>query len=198
MELLRLKRRVTLAKKGHKLLKDKLDGLIGRLLNIVKSHRVLSRKIEDELISVFQKLLMSSGLTSKNLLYAASLLSSAKSSVDISIQNIMGVKIPKYSFKSEGNPISYGFAQTPGELDQALMEFKQILPDLISLAEHNKAIQVIASSIIEIKRRVNALEYILIPELDSSVKQIVMKLAEMERSNTVTLMKIKDMVRGRS
>ena len=197
MELLRLRRRTALARKGHKLLKDKLDGLIQRILKIVKDHRHLSRKLEKELIDVFQKLALSSAQISPDTLYAATLLPSCKTSVDISLQNIMGVKIPKYELKVEGNPISYGFAQTSAELDQALMRFKDILKELVKLAEHNKAILVIASQIIEIKRRVNALEYILIPELEQAVKYIRMKLSEMERSTIVSLLKIKDIVRAR-
>jgi V/A-type H+-transporting ATPase subunit D len=197
MELLRLRRRTVLAKKGHKLLKDKLDGLIQRILNIVKAHRRLSRKLEPELVEVFQKLALSSGRISPQALYAATLLPSCKTTVDISLQNIMGVKIPKYELKTEGEPISYGFAETPAELDRALMRFKEILEELVKLAEHNKAILVIARQIIEIKRRVNALEYILIPELEDAVRFIRMKLAEMERSTTVSLLKIKDIVRAR-
>ena len=197
MELLRLRRRTTLARKGHKLLKDKLDGLIQRILKIVKDHRRLSRKLEKELIDVFQKLVLSSAQTGPETLYAATLLPACKTSVDISLQNIMGVKIPKYELKVEGEPISYGLAETSAELDQALIHFKEILRDLVKLAEYNKAILVIASQIIEIKRRVNALKYILIPELETAVRYIRMKLSEMERSNIVSLLKIKDIVRAR-
>lgn len=197
MELLRLKRRTTLARKGHKLLKDKLDGLIQRMLRIVKDHRRLSGRLEEELVEIFQRLGLSSAQTDPGMLYAATLLPSCRSSVDISLQNIMGVKIPKYELKTEGEPVSYGFADTSAELDAALIKFKEILPKLVQLAEFNKAILVLARQIIEIKRRVNALEYILIPELEGSVRFIRMKLAEMERSTTVSLLKIKDIVRAR-
>ena len=197
MELLRLKRRTTLAKKGHKLLKDKLDGLIGQLLEVVKQHRRLSRKIEEELILVFQKISVSSAQISPEILAVAAATSGCSASVDISLKNFMGVKIPKYELKLEGDPINYSFAETTGELDQALSQFKDTLANLVKLAELNKAILVIAGQIIEIKRRVNALEYVLIPELESSVRFIKMKLSEMERSTTVTLLKIKDLVRAR-
>ena len=148
-------------------------------------------------MDIFQKLALSSSQTSPEELYAASLLPACKTNVAITLQNIMGVKIPKYELKVEGEPISYGFAETPAELDQALIQFKEILKDLTKLAEYNKAILVIASQIIEIKRRVNALEYILIPELEAAVRYIRMKLSEMERSTTVSLLKIKDIVRAR-
>ncbi len=197
MELLRLRRRTALAKKGHKLLKDKLDGLIQRLLEIVKANRRLSGRLENELINVFQKLVLSSAQTDREVLFEASKSTPCKTGVEITLQNIMGVKIPKYELKIEGDPISYGFSETPAELDQALTQFKEILKELVKLAEHNKAILVISSHIIEIKRRVNALEYILIPELEEAVKYIRMKLSEMERSSTVSLLKIKDIVRAR-
>ena len=197
MELLRLRRRATLAKKGHKLLKDKLDGLIQRILKIVKEYQALSGQLEKELIDFFQKLALSSAQINPQLLASAASSSTCTTNVEISLTNIMGVKIPKYHLKIEGNPISYGFTDTPAELDQALTQFKEILSNLVKLAELNKALVVMASQIIEIKRRVNALEYILIPELDSAVKLIRAKLSEMERESLVSLMKIKDIVRAR-
>lgn len=197
MELLRLRRRTALAKKGHKLLKDKLDGLIQRLLEITKAHRHLSGKLEDDLVDIFRQLALTGALESQETIYAATLLPACRSGVNISLKNIMGVKIPKYELKVEGEAIPYGFAGVTAELDQALVRFKEILIDLVKLAEYSKSIRVIASHIIEIKRRVNALEYILIPELSDSVRFIRMKLAETERSTTVTLLKIKDIVRAR-
>lgn len=197
MELLRLRRRTALAKKGHKLLKDKLDGLIQRLLGIVREHSRLSNKLEQELTIIFQQLALGSALTEPKVLEAAAQLPTCKTTVEISIKNIMGVKIPQYRSKVEGQPISYGYADSSAELDQALIGFRSIMDELIRLAEHNKAILVIAQHIIEIKRRVNALEYIMIPELEASVRYIRMKLSEMERSTTVSLLKIKDIVRAR-
>jgi len=197
MELLRLRRRTALAKKGHKLLKDKLDGLIQQLLKIVKEQAKLSQQLKTELVAVFQKLILASAQTPLETLAAAASSSQCKSGVNITIKNLMGVKIPRYEVEVSGNPITYDFTNTPAELDQAISNFKTSLPHLIKLAEYNKTIQVVASQIIEIKRRVNALEYVLIPELEAGIKFIKMKLAEMERSTTVTLMKIKDIVRAR-
>jgi len=197
MELIRLRQRAVLAKKGHKLLKDKLDGLIRQLLEVVKQHRRLSETIEKELILVFQKLSVSSAQVRPEILAAAVAMSTCTANVDITLKNFMGVKLPKYELKLEGDPINYSFAETPGELDQALSQFKETLANLVKLAELNKAILVIAQQIIEIKRRVNALEYILIPELSSAIRFIRMKLSEIERSTTVTLLKIKDLVRAR-
>lgn len=197
MELLRQKRKSVLAKKGHKLLKDKLDGLIGHLLDAARSYQHLSRSLEQKLAEVFQKLAVVSAQISKEDLYQAVLASRARTSVNISIKNLMGIKIQSYELMQEGDPLTYSFSDTPAELDQALKEFTEILKDLVELAEKNKEISLIASAIIEIKRRVNALEYILIPEISTAVRYIRMRLSEMERESIVSLMKIKDIVRAR-
>ncbi|MDD5382950.1 MAG: V-type ATP synthase subunit D [Candidatus Margulisbacteria bacterium] len=198
MELLRLRRRTLLARKGHKLLKDKLDGLIQRLLEIVKARQRLSNILEQELAGIFQQLVLSSAQLSPESLYALVLSRPCTTGVEISIHNIMGVRIPRFELKIEGDPLAYGSVAVPAELDPAISRFREILKDLVKLAEYNKAITVIAAQIIEIKRRVNALEYVLIPELENAVAYIRMKLAEMERSAIVTLLKIKDIVRSRS
>ena len=169
MELLRLRRRTVLAKKGHKLLKDKLDGLIKRMLDIAKEHEKVFVYLEKELGANFEKLILANSLIDPKLLDKAC----------------------AYA-KTGAKPILM-----PLELNQALLEFKEKLSSLIKLAQLNKALQQIAKQIIEIKRRVNALEYILIPELETAVRFIRMKLAEIERDNIVSLMKIKDIVRAR-
>lgn len=197
MELLRQKRKSLLAKKGHKLLKDKLDGLIGHLLNAARSYQHLAGVLEQKLIDIFQKLAVASAQMDREALYSAALASKARASVNVNIKNLMGVKIPEYELIQEGDPIAYSFAEIPAGLDLALKEFMEILKELVELAEKNKTISVLASTIIEIKRRVNALEYILIPETDAAVRYIKMRLSEMERENIVSLMKIKDIVRAR-
>ena len=196
MELLRLRRRTVLARKGHKLLKDKLDGLIQQLFEIAKQQSHLSGALEEQLVSLFQQLALSSAQIRPETIAEAIPLSSGKATLSTVLQNRMGVKIPKYELKLEGNPFSYNLIDTPGEFDQALLQFQALLGDLVKLAELNKAIEIMAGAIIEIKRRVNALEYILIPELEEQVRYIRMKLTEMERSTIVTLLKIKDSVRA--
>lgn len=197
MELLRLRRRTLLAKKGHKLLKDKLDGLVQQILSIANSYQKLSAELEEELTLVFQKLLLASSQISKEDLYYLSVVPAIKASLEITFKNIMGLKAPKYHLKTEGVFKSLGVANITAELDQALLEFSQLLEKLVLLSQYHKTITLIASHIIEIKRRVNALEYILIPELEGSVRYIRMRLAELERDSIVSLMKIKDIVRGR-
>ncbi len=197
MQLLQQKKKLALAKRGHKLLKDKLDGLVRQILGLVKSYRQLSGLLEQKLIDIFQKLAIASAQISEETLATAVECSKVTTSVNVNIKNLMGVKIPQYELKSQGDPFCYSFPDTPAELDQSLKEFMEILKDLVTLAEQNKTIEVIASTIIEIKRRVNALEYILIPEVSGNVRYIKMRLSEMERENIVSLMKIKDIVRAR-
>ena len=197
MELLRFRRRRDLAKRGHRLLKDKLDGLIQKFLGVVKEYRELSGGMEQELVAIFRKLAIASALTSPEILAQIEQFPQCQALVDMKVVNLMGVKVPKYKLELQGHPISYGFTETSAELDEGLLQFKNILPKLVKLGELNKNIIALASAIIETKRRVNALEYILIPELEDAVRLIRMKLAEMERETIVSLMKIKELVRAR-
>lgn len=194
MELLRLRRRLALAKRGHKLLKDKLDGLIQKLLEAVKEQRHLSLKLEEALPAVFKKLILASAQVSEAVLSSLTKSPNVDTKVEFYLQNVMGVKVPRYKLRSKGNFASYNLANTPAELDEGLLAFNLVLEELVKLAEYNKTIQALAAQIIEIKRRVNALEYVLIPELENAVRYIRMKLTEMERSTTVSLLKIKALV----
>jgi len=196
MELLRTRRRLEMARRGHKLLKDKLDGLIQRFLHGVKEEQRLREELESKITNV----LIKSALVSANMgnfLEEAVMLPKQKTFLDLKKINIMGVYIPEYSLKIEGDFHSYGLAGTPFELDEVLAEFNGLLPDLIKLANKIKMIELLSKEIAEIRRRVNALEHILIPELEASVKFIRMKLSEMERGYLTSLMKIKDIVRAR-
>lgn len=194
MELLRLQRRLLLARKGHKLLKDKLDGLIQKLLELSKEREKYAAQLGARLQPIFQRILISNALSSPAVIAKAIKSSDCRVEVETEVHNIMGVRTPRYSVKLSGNPINYSFAGTAGDLDRALLDFRDNLTAMVKLGEYDKGIRLIASEIIEIRRRVNALEYILIPELGSAVRLIRMKLAEIERSNTVALLKIKELV----
>lgn len=196
MELLRLKRRTLLARKGHKLLKDKLDGLVQRLMATARDYEKLGVGLEERLSDIFGRLIIASALTTPQSMEEAVSSSKCQAGLEITVRNIMGVKIPGYALKVSGELPGYRFDNTPAELDLALADFRALLSDLVKLAEYNKTILLIASQVVEIKRRVNALEYVLIPELDAAVRFIRLKLSEMERSATVALMKIKELVRG--
>ena len=197
MELLKLRRRTQMAKRGHKLLKDKLDGLIQRFFIIAKDYQKLVAEIEKDLKEIFSKIVLVQSLMPKEILKEAVLFPKMKSSIAIEETNMMGVRVPNYKLELAGDPQCYGYAFTTGELDHALSHFSQILPKLISLASKNKAMELLSTEIAMVKRRVNALEYILIPELVASVKFIRMKLSEMERGYLTSLMKIKDIVRAK-
>ena len=197
MEYLRLRKRLALARRGHKLLKDKLDGLIQKFLILIKEYRNLKTEGDDKLTHIFTQMAIASSLMSKEILEESIMLPNYKTEIQIETQNIMGVKIPKFTAQTAGNPICYSLAFTPSELDQASLDLADFLPKLIKLAQTNKAIELLAAHISEIKRRVKALEYILIPELENAVKFIRMKLAEIERGNIVALLKIKDLVRAK-
>jgi V/A-type H+/Na+-transporting ATPase subunit D len=109
---------------------------------------------------------------------------------------VMNVRVPRFSLRQEGEPLSYGFVDTSGELDAALAAFSEVLSLLVRLAEVEKSAELLADEIERTRRRVNALEYVMIPELQAAVKSISMKLSEQERSNVARLMKIKDIVRA--
>lgn len=196
MELLKGKKRAILAKRGHKLLKDKLDGIVQRFLGMVKEYQKLKKEFEPKLVQIFiDAIFVGSKMTPEQMEKIVQD-NPATASLNVEIKNFMGVMIPQYNLKSpksETNP-RYDLIGTPAELDTLYLKMKDILPSLIRLAQMTQTIETMVHEIIEIKRRVNALEYILIPELDETNKYITMKLSEMERSNLVSLMKIKELV----
>lgn len=187
IELLRLRRRVELARRGHKLLKDKLDGLLQRFYKIRRDYLALHEDLEPRLTQIFFKSVMASALTP-----AQDLLCSEPAQVEVetTIENIMGVRIPHYRLTVTGEPCFEPLSATV-ELDEARRGFANILPDLIKLAASSRSLRLIAAQITETRRRVNALEYVLIPELVRNLTHIRMQLTERERSAQVVLLKIK-------
>lgn len=198
MELSRLKGRLKTATRGHKLLKDKRDELMRQFWEIVFRNRELRDSVEAGLEKAYQSMTVASAMMSPDMLEQALLY--PKQSVDLSmaLQNLMSVNVPKYEFKTlNDNPADiypYGFAQTSGELDSALKELSGVFQDMLELAQVEKTMQLLADEIEKTRRRVNALEYVMIPEMQQNIKYISMKLEENARSNTVRLMKVKDQV----
>lgn len=191
MELLKLKKRVKLARRGHKLLKDKRDELMKQFLSLIHRNRELREEIEREIAVVYQQFLAARSLMSPEMLEEALMLPKTKLQVDISTKLIMSVLVPDIEMSQEGNGfLSYGFYDVPSELDQSLEALSTLMPKLIQLAEMEKSLELLAMEIEKTRRRVNALEYVLIPELESTAKFIEMKLDEMERSALTTLMSI--------
>ncbi len=199
MELLKLKKRVTMAKRGHRLLKDKRDQLMKKFLKLIRENKELREQLEDELSKAFKSFLIASALMSSEVMEEALMYSKGQVAVDVELSTTMGVTVPKFDLEEgdgEGDAYSYGFVGTSSELDASLGIFADVLPLMIKLSEVEKAVELMADEIEKTRRRVNALEYVMIPNLEQAVKGIKMKLDEQERSNITRLMKIKDIVRG--
>ncbi len=196
MELLRLKQRLNLARRGHKLLKDKQDELMRQLMEIIDEVKEARLEIEREFQSILQAFTMAKAKMGPHQTEESLLFPTKKLSLSVTKKNIMSVRVPIYQREMEGSIIPYGYLNTSGKMDESLINFEKFLEALLNLAEKEKTVQLMADEIEETRRRVNALEYKLIPELEETTKYITMKLAENERSNTVRLMKLKDIVRS--
>ncbi len=196
MELLRLKRRIQIAKRGHKLLKDKQDELVRQLFNLLKGIRELRERVEKELKIAQRKYAMAKASCDEEVLNEAFLIPSKKLHLKVERKKLLTFSVPVFKESIEGDVLSYGFVDTPPELDMAMMALDKALKSLIELAEKEKTLELLSVEIERTRRRVNALEFRLIPELEETVKFITQKLAEMERSDITRLMKIKDIVRG--
>ncbi|MCF6096115.1 V-type ATP synthase subunit D [Thermovorax subterraneus] len=196
MELSRLKRRLVTAKRGHKLLKDKQDELIKKFIDMVKQNKALREEVERELIAAFQSFTMARSQMPASVVEESLMIPTAEVSIDIKKSNIMSVNVPRIEISMEEgkNLYPYGFAGTSAEMDFAIRTLSSILPKMLKLAEFEKACQLMADEIEKTRRRVNALEYVLIPQLEKTIKYITMKLDENERSSRTRLMKIKEMV----
>jgi V/A-type H+-transporting ATPase subunit D len=185
MEFIRLRRRVELARRGHKLLKDKLDGLVQFFFHIKNDYLAQHEKIESHLPPIFSKAVFSSALSAPEAFKTAE----TKIEVETTTRNVMGVKLPSYQIKNEVSLPAPNLLSTV-EHREALEGFHRILPELIELAASSRSLKLLASQIIETRRRVNALEYTLIPELERNLRIIRFKLSEMERGSRVVLLKI--------
>ncbi|ADU75922.1 V/A-type H+-transporting ATPase subunit D [Acetivibrio thermocellus AD2] len=198
MELTRLKKRLQVARRGHKLLKDKLDELMKQFLDLVRKNKELREKVEEMLMKAHQDFLIARAVMSSEGLEAALMLPKQSISLDVSTQNIMSVEVPVLKFTTSSSDESdiypYGFASTSGELDGAILTLSKVLPYMLELAQMEKSSQLLAQEIEKTRRRVNALEYVMIPRLTETIKYISMKLDENERGNITRLMKVKDMM----
>jgi len=195
MELLRLRKRVVLARRGHKLLKDKQDELLRQLMDLVKVVGDLRRIVEKRLLETSQRFLLARATMDPESVEEALLVPSKKLSVSVKKRNLMSVKVPVFERSMSGEIHCYGFATTSGELDASLVSLDKVLDELLSLAEKEKTLFMLAAEVDKTRRRVNALEYILIPSLDETIRHITMKLSEMERGNLIRLMRVKEVVR---
>jgi len=199
MELTRLKGRLKTALRGHKLLKDKQDELMKKFIDYVKKNKELREVVEKELTDAFKNFLIARAVMSSETLEEAIMYPTQKVNLEMSTRNIMSVNSPIFNLIKEENKEAssvypYGFVTTSGELDSAIHSLQEVFDKLIELAQVEKTCQLMANEIEKTRRRVNALEYVMIPQLEETVKYITMKLDENERGSRVRLMKVKDML----
>ncbi|MBR4549187.1 MAG: V-type ATP synthase subunit D [Oscillospiraceae bacterium] len=198
MVLNQLKGRLKTARRGHKLLKDKRDELMRQFMDVVRLNQQLRIRVEEGLTQAFASQQVASSIMSPEMLEQALLYPRQSVELGMSFKNIMSVNVPRYSFHTKNNDPSeiypYGFAQTSGELDDALDKLARVFEDMLELAQVEKTMQLLAEEIEKTRRRVNALEYVMIPELEGNIKYISMKLEENENATKVRLLKVKEMV----
>ena len=195
MELLLLRRRVALAIRGHHLLSEKRDEISRQLIKIVKEIGPLRQKVEKQLLETFRRFMLARASMEPEDIKAAMEVPTKKFSLSVKLASIMNVKVPELVKQIEGSIICYGFAATSGELDVALLSLEKVFDDLIVLAEKEKQARLLGAELQMTRRRVNVLEYIVIPEMQDKIKFIYAKLGEAERDNTTRLMKIADLIR---
>lgn len=198
MELTRLKKKLVTAVRGHKLLKDKRDELMRQFLDKVRENKALREEVETALVSANQNFMLARAGMPDEMLNTALLAPKQELTIFAGTQNVMSVEIPDFDFKTrtpdQNDMYSYGFAFTTGDLDDAILSLSEVFPKMLKLAEVEKSCQLMAAEIEKTRRRVNALEHVMIPELQTNIKYITMKLDENERSTQIRLMKVKDMM----
>lgn len=198
MELTRLKKKLATASRGHKLLKDKRDELMRQFLELARENMVLREKVEAGIAAANTNFVVAKADMSEQTLHTALMAPKQEVQLECSTRNVMSVDIPVFEYKTksadENDIYSYGFAFTSGDLDAAVASLSDVLPDMLRLAEVEKSCQLMAAEIEKTRRRVNALEHVIIPETRETIKYISMKLDENERSTQVRLLKVKDMM----
>ena len=198
MELTRQKKKLATATRGHKLLKDKRDELMRQFLELVRENKTLREKVEEGLEAVNKNVVLARASSSDQALNTALLAPKQEVYLNADTRNVMSVEIPVFTTSTrsadEGDIYSYGFAFTSGDLDDAVKSLQELLPDMLRLAEVEKSCQLMAAEIEKTRRRVNALEYVMIPDAQEKIRYITMKLDENERSTQIRLMKVKDMM----
>lgn len=199
MELSRLKKKLVTSTRSHKLLKDKQDELVRQFIVLVKENNELRKKVEFELETSFKNFMLSKSTVGSSVTESALVFPKEHITVDIQSKNVMSVSVPVLNFKrklegDEGSIYSYGFATTSPELDDSVNRLYNVLPSLLRLTEIEKSCQLMADEIEKTRRRVNALEYMTIPQLQETIRFIKMKLEENERSALTRLMKVKDII----
>lgn len=197
MELTRIKRRLVTARRGHKLLKDKRDEMVRQFILLVRENRALRQEVERELSAALNSFALARSVTEPELMEEALLYPARNIAIDMTTRSILSVRVPSIRVREETmreTTLSYGLAETSAQLDGAIAGLAELLPKLIQLAEVEKSCDLLADEIEKTRRRVNALEYVMIPQFEETIRFITMKLDENERGNLTRLMKTKEML----
>ena len=198
MVLTSLKKRLKVAVKGHKMLKDKRDELMKRFLELARENKKLREQVEAQIGDVYSNFVLASAVMSSEVLDEALMYPKQGVSIEVGNKNVMSVDVPVFDFNTTTddttNIYPYGFATTSAELDSAIENLSEIFPEMLRLAAVEKEVQLLAAEIEKTRRRVNALEYVMIPQFEETIKYIQMKLDENERGNQTRLMKVKDLM----
>ena len=194
MELIRLKAKLRVARRGHKLLKEKRDGLMKEFMAIIRQAKELRQKVESEMAEGFRAFLVAAADMRPEVLETALLWPAKKISLEVKTKNVMSVITPEFSYKEEGDFVCYSLATTSSGLDTSLRIFSDSLSNIVKLAQIEHSARLLAAEIEKTRRRVNALEYVFIPEMEKNIKNISSKLDEQERSALTSLMRVKETV----
>ncbi|WP_206458452.1 V-type ATP synthase subunit D [Anaerovorax sp. IOR16] len=198
MVLTSLKKKLAVASRGHKLMKDKRDELMKRFLELARKNKSLREEVEKQLAEVYGNFTIASAVMSSQMMEEALMYPKQGVSIEVGEKNVMSVDVPVFEFTTTTDDLTniypYGFASTSGELDKAISRLSEVFPVMLELAAMEKEASLLAQEIEKTRRRVNALEYIMIPQLEETIKYIKMKLDESERGNQTRLMKVKDMM----
>ncbi|MCR5808290.1 MAG: V-type ATP synthase subunit D [Clostridiales bacterium] len=198
MEMSRLKKRLATASRGHKLMKDKRDETVRRFITFVRRNRELRERVEALMGEAMASFVIAKAAMSTAGVEEALLIPAASAKVEVESAKVLSVEVPKLTYvPSETRGLPYGVLGTSAELDAAVLKFAELMPLLIELAEVEKTCNLLADEIEKTRRRVNALEYVMIPQLETAIHAISMKLDENERGNLTRLMKTKDMLKAK-
>jgi len=196
MNLMRLKKRLAIARRGHKLLKDKQEEMMRLILALIDEIRIHRARVERETARILARFAIARAAFGPKYLDEAVMLPSKHVSVTVTTRNVMNVKVPVFHKEVSGKTRCYGFATTSAELDFALAAFDGLLDSLLILAEKEKTLELLADEMEKTRRRVNALEFVLIPNIEETVEFIKLKLAENERGDLTRLLRVKEIIRG--
>ena len=193
MELKKLQARLNTAIRGHKLLKDKSDEMVRVFTVIIREDKALREKVESELSLVMKQFTVARSVTASYAAESAFAMPAVAVRAECGVESVMGVEVPKVELVKEGKGgLPYAFAEMTSEADYSVEMISALLPDLVQLAQTEKRVRMLAEEIERNKRRVNALEYVMIPQLEETIKYIKDKLSENERAAIVRMMKVKN------